>query len=77
MMVGFILKKRSSLNHTVMPPNATTRTRVTICIFASLPVRRHNSHVVKANSGTKSAVTTMKPEYSLPPMVKLRSRSTR
>ncbi len=77
MIVGFILKNRSSFRNTVSPPNTTTSTSVTICIFDSVPVRRHSRKVVKARSGMKQAVTTMKPEYSAPAMVKLRSRSSR
>ena len=61
MSVGFILKNRSSLSQTDRPPNTVTRAAVTTCMWLSLPVKAHRAAVDARMSGTKAAVTTMKP----------------
>jgi hypothetical protein len=61
MIVGFILKKRSSLSQTVSPPNTTTSTAVASCILESVPVRCQSTAVDARISGMNSAVTTTKP----------------
>ncbi len=51
-----------------MPPMTVTSTAVKICILDSVPVSHHRMPVVIRMSGMKSAVTTMKPPYSVPPI---------
>ena len=77
MIVGFILKKRGSLNHTLSPPKTTIRTAVITCIRDRCPVSRHSTPIDSRKTGTNPAVTTMKPSYSVPPMEKTLSLSRR
>ncbi len=63
-MVVFILKKASSLNQAVSPPNKIT---VTTCIRLSLPVSHHSAAIEPSRIGMNTSAATMKPEYSVPP----------
>src|SRR6056297_1290327 len=77
MIVGFILKNRGSLNHTLMPPKTMISTAVTTCIRDRCPVSHHSTPIASRNTGMNPAVTTINPSYSVPPKVKIRSLSIR
>ena len=71
--MGFILRNFSSLSQTESPPKTVTSTAVKICILLSVPVSHQRSAVEARMSGMKSAVTTTKPVYSVPPTIQTSS----